>query len=138
MTWPNDWARSRPAMARATAKVTARVMVKVTAMAKARWTCKSRAPAADAGACCCAADDSSGPPRPPIDVADAVCHLNAETFAAVAAGRATVQESLGRGQIVIAGPPAARPQVIHVLRTGGRAPPPIMRTKSRCSANQEL
>ena len=37
------------------------------------------------------------------------------TFASVARGRSTVGESIGRGQIVIEGPPASRQQIIRAL-----------------------
>ncbi len=52
----------------------------------------------------------------PTGGAGAACHLSAETFASVACGRSTAGESIGRGQIVIEGPPAAHAQIIRVLQ----------------------
>jgi thioester reductase-like protein len=49
------------------------------------------------------------------DGADAMCHLSSETFAAVARGRLSVGESLGRGQIVIEGPTASRERIVRAV-----------------------
>ena len=46
---------------------------------------------------------------------NAVCHLNAETFAALAAGRLSLVEAINRGRIVVEGPPAARERACRAL-----------------------